>query len=210
MLAFMSDARDRLVEVTARIFAEAGYHGTTTRRIAQEADVNEVTLFRHFGSKEALIREALRTAALRTRASLDPESTDPAAELHRWALAAFHHFYERKDLVRRVMGEMVERPEIAPSVCEDTNAECSQLERFFTRLQERGLARGDVPARAAAGMLLGALISNALWRDFLPQVPEPAENVRLYVDLVLKGIGLDTAAPASKRSGGRTAGNPKP
>ena len=58
-----SDTRDRLIDVTARLFAEAGYHGTTTRRIAQEADLNEVTVFRHFGSKDALIREALRVVA---------------------------------------------------------------------------------------------------------------------------------------------------
>src|SRR5688572_460094 len=62
------DTRDRLLDVTATIFAEAGYHGTTTRRIAQEADVNEVTIFRHFGSKDALIREALRATNRQRRA----------------------------------------------------------------------------------------------------------------------------------------------
>ena len=56
----MADTHDRILEVTARMFAGAGYHGTTTRRIAQEADLNEVTVFRHFGSKDALIREALQ------------------------------------------------------------------------------------------------------------------------------------------------------
>ena len=34
------DAREKLLEVAARVYAEAGYRGTTTRRIAQEADLN--------------------------------------------------------------------------------------------------------------------------------------------------------------------------
>ena len=54
-----SDSRDRIIRAAVDVFAEAGYRGATTRRIAQQAGVNEVTLFRHFGSKEELIEEAL-------------------------------------------------------------------------------------------------------------------------------------------------------
>ena len=49
----MSTKKD-LLEVTARLFASHGWRGTTTRRIAEEAGVNEVTVFRLFKSKEAL------------------------------------------------------------------------------------------------------------------------------------------------------------
>jgi AcrR family transcriptional regulator len=58
--------RDQLLEAAARLYAETGYRGTTTRRIALQAGVNEITLFRHFGSKEALMREAIARAR-RTR-----------------------------------------------------------------------------------------------------------------------------------------------
>ena len=33
-----------------------GYKGTTTKTIAQEAGVNELTIFRHFGTKEGILR----------------------------------------------------------------------------------------------------------------------------------------------------------
>ena len=57
----MSDpTRTQLLEAAARIYSEAGFRGATTRRIADEAGVNEVTLFRLFGSKGALIAEAVR------------------------------------------------------------------------------------------------------------------------------------------------------
>ena len=199
-----SDTRDRLIDVTARIFAEAGYHGTTTRRIAQEADLNEVTVFRHFGSKDALIREALRVVARDRRPMLDIAAADPIAELNRWALACFTHFYDHRNLIRRMIGEMVERPEIAPGLCEDTNEEFFQLRRFLEALKERGDARADVPSDAAAGMLIGALLSNALWRDLLPDMPPPEENVRLYVELLLRAVGADrrkAPRPTAKRAG---------
>ena len=53
------NVRDQLLAAAARVYAEAGYRGATTRRIALAAGVNEITLFRHFGSKDALLREAI-------------------------------------------------------------------------------------------------------------------------------------------------------
>jgi AcrR family transcriptional regulator len=38
--------------------AEKGYDGTTTKEIALAAGVNEVTLFRHFGTKQKLLEAA--------------------------------------------------------------------------------------------------------------------------------------------------------
>ena len=52
--------RERLIVAAARVYAAAGFRGATTRRIAEVAGVNEVTIFRTFGSKAALIEEALR------------------------------------------------------------------------------------------------------------------------------------------------------
>ncbi|MBW5449266.1 TetR family transcriptional regulator [Cohnella sp. CFH 77786] len=40
------------------LMAEKGYDGTTTKEIAAAAGVNEVTLFRHFGTKENLLKTA--------------------------------------------------------------------------------------------------------------------------------------------------------
>src|SRR5580658_6996329 len=48
-------ACERLLEAAARIFARDGLSGATTREIARAAGVNEVTLFRHFHTKENLV-----------------------------------------------------------------------------------------------------------------------------------------------------------
>jgi AcrR family transcriptional regulator len=50
--------KDKLLLSAIDIMSEKGYAATTTKEIALEAGVNEVTLFRHFGTKEGLVRAA--------------------------------------------------------------------------------------------------------------------------------------------------------
>ena len=191
------DAREKLLEVAARVYAESGYRGTTTRRIAQEADLNEVTLFRHFGSKDALIREAIERADRQSRELLDPSAADPIAELHRWALAAFQRFYRQKNLIRQVLGDIVERPEIAPSVCDETTtAEFDQLIMFLRQLERRGIVHIGDPMllEASAAMLVHALLSHALWRDLVPDMPAPEDCTRLFVEVLLRAVGARATA----------------
>lgn len=50
-----TDTRQRIITAAMRLFGRQGYSQTSTRQIAAEAGVNEVTLFRHFGSKKGLL-----------------------------------------------------------------------------------------------------------------------------------------------------------
>ena len=77
----VTDTHRRLLEAAARVFARRGLEGATTREIAREAKVNEVTLFRHFQSKENLLSAVLqRTFAPPEDASPEnkPTSATPA------------------------------------------------------------------------------------------------------------------------------------
>ncbi|MFC7618804.1 helix-turn-helix domain-containing protein [Microlunatus sp. GCM10028923] len=49
--------RSALLEAAAELFLERGFDATTTRQIADRAGVSEMTLFRHFPTKEALLLE---------------------------------------------------------------------------------------------------------------------------------------------------------
>lgn len=51
--------REKILEAALLLFSRKGYLGATTREIAAESGVAEVTLFRHFSSKEALLEQAL-------------------------------------------------------------------------------------------------------------------------------------------------------
>lgn len=53
------EARRLLLDAARDLFARRDYRSTTTREIAEAAGVSEYLLFRHFGSKAGLFREAL-------------------------------------------------------------------------------------------------------------------------------------------------------
>jgi len=56
----MTETEDRILDAALKVFASEGYAGATTRKIAQEANVSEMTLFRKFQSKENLLKEVLQ------------------------------------------------------------------------------------------------------------------------------------------------------
>ena len=53
------EVRSRLLTAAREVFAERGYAGASTKEIARRAEVTEVLLFRHFGSKAGLFDEAV-------------------------------------------------------------------------------------------------------------------------------------------------------
>jgi TetR/AcrR family transcriptional regulator, cholesterol catabolism regulator len=57
----VSQRRQELLELSARLFAERGYGATTVRDIADEAGILSGSLYHHFPSKEAIVDEILST-----------------------------------------------------------------------------------------------------------------------------------------------------
>lgn len=190
----MSDVREKILAAAARVYAESGFRGTTTRRISEVAGVSEITLFRHFGSKDALISAALQQFRHHARPLVTlGEPQKPAEELHAWAWQLFQHWYEARHLISRVMGDLVEHPQIAPAICEEPSCEHAMVTRYLARMQELGLASADFVPDAAAGLLLGAIFTHAVWRDHFaplaPDLPPPEEVIGSYVQLTLRSIG---------------------
>ena len=188
----MTDIREKLLEATAQVFAKLGYLGCTTRRVAQEAGVNEVTLFRHFGSKDTLIREALAHVERTTVAALPADPKDPAGELLAWAHQVYANLSAQRVLIRRVLGETVERPEISPVVCEGAQGEHHCLRRYLEEVRCRRLAGADFDAEHVSSMLLGALFADAMMRDMMPPSFSVDDMLRAYVRQTLVVIGAVT------------------
>lgn len=199
------DSRTRIVEAALRVFAETGYRGATTRRIAQEADVNEVTLFRHFGSKEELIRAALEHTASQEEAQLPAVPQRPYAELTQWAREHYRKLSLRAPIIRTCLGESTEHPEMMERVSEGPVRVGSELRRYFQQLLEHGEASGAVDAEVAASMLMSALFTDAISRDIMPRLyryPREEAPAR-YAEFALRALGV---VPEGG-SGGGVSGN---
>ena len=55
-MKYNNETSEKIMKVALRLFSEKGYYPTTTKQIAEEAGVNELTIFRHFGSKGNLFQ----------------------------------------------------------------------------------------------------------------------------------------------------------
>lgn len=65
-----AESRARILRVATALFAERGFHGTSTREIAAAAGLNVATVNYHVGGKEALYRAVFERIAREERALL--------------------------------------------------------------------------------------------------------------------------------------------
>lgn len=191
------DHRQRILHAAARVYTQHGWRGATTRRIAEEAGVNEVTLFRQFGSKNALLdlmmHECTRTEQ---EATFPHEPIYPEQELLDWVTAHHTALVGTRAIVRQMMSDAEHRPDAAGCATHGASAAMAQLREYVVRLRRHGwiTESGEVsPAevRAAVTMLMGAVFADAMNRDMMPTMftqPVP-ETLRAYVRICLRGVG---------------------
>ena len=67
----MSTIEEKILKATLTVLSREGYDKATTRKIAAEAEVCELTLFRKFKNKENLVREAYKQSLKRTIGDMD-------------------------------------------------------------------------------------------------------------------------------------------
>ena len=197
-------SRQKLLDAAARVYAEHGFRGATTRRIADVAGVNEVTLFRLFRSKSALIDEALRShVATGAVLTLPDVPAEPQRELAEWCAGQLEHLRAKRSLIRTTMGELEERPDLAPCIVEAPTNAFRQLRAYAVRLRRtRGATADARETMAAVAMLSGALFADAMGREMMPDLyPQPESRApALYARLFLRALGVPEEAQRAKRS----------
>lgn len=195
--------RQRILDAAARVYGEAGFRGATTRRIAAEAGVNEVTLFRIFGSKASLLAEAVQCCASPAEATpfLPDEPRDPERELAVWATQHLAHLHRNAPLIRTMLGELEEHPDMASTVSVAPRRAHKLLRDYLGRLRRGGWIDADVSIPAAASMLVGTLFADVMGRALMPDLlPQPEQGAaRQYVRLFVGAIGLRTPANAPRK-----------
>ena len=187
------NVRDQLLEAAVRVYAEAGYRGATTRRIAFEAGVNEITLFRHFGSKDVLIREAIARSQQATAIRLPETPVQPLRELCDYARAHLAEMRTRRALIRTCMGEFEEHPDVIAPENSPVAQAAKALARYIARLRELGMATARFDESVAATMLMGILFADAMGRDIMRDMfpTSPEDALREYLRIFLRGLGAD-------------------
>lgn len=189
------DTRGRILDAALTAFAERGYAGATTREMARRAGVNEVTLFRRFGSKKALfaavVSERFPLAQISQRVSVD-EDVPIEALLIGNAKAVLSVLRSNRHMFMMILGDVWRSP-IAREAVRESGIEkgVELVEGLMEALMAQGrLANGD--PEVAARALVGMVQSYFLTRDLLAGgSPGPAEDERMltgFVQIFLDGV----------------------
>jgi AcrR family transcriptional regulator len=185
--------RERILTATREVIGRKGKRGATTREIADVAGVNEATLFRHFGTKEALLVAcAQHFCGHLELADLAATRTGPVAvDLLALARLMFARFEALGDMIRWSLVEQDYDQDIfAETAWRPQLAILAVLTEFMRRRVEAGELRGE-PQKLAT-VFLGLVFMHALGRKKFPDSPlhrgDPDEALRYYIDVFLNGV----------------------
>jgi AcrR family transcriptional regulator len=189
------ERREAIVRAVRAVFADKGFHGTTTRELAEAAGVSEALLFKHFPSKEALYAamhsSCCQQAAGEGRALMDlePSTSSLVLLVHflvaRLGLGRTPHGGPADDTMHRlVLRSLMEDGEFARVFLERMTA------TWVPKVEEclkAAAAAGDVvdtPVLPSLRALFAQHLAAMLMVHRLP--PSPAVNYRVSADRLLE------------------------
>ena len=190
-------ARDRLLHAAGEVFARDGLEGATTRAIARQAGVNEVTLFRLFRSKEKLLAAVVGQTVAKTRppsAALVSMTGNLRDDLTNYARVYEAMLTENLPLIRALIGEIhrhhTQERKVAECIFRPLRDEL--LERL-KMAQRAGDIRPSLSPAVAADLLGGMIFTGVLRRSSPTKALEYTreEYLRASVETLLRGIQKD-------------------
>jgi AcrR family transcriptional regulator len=189
--------RRLLLDAARSLFARQDYRSTTTREIAQAAGVTEHLLFRNFGSKAALFREALVQPFTgfvddfgRTWQSVVPDETTEEELARHFVGQLYDVFVEHQGLLLTLLAaESLSEEEMADAGIAEIRRALTVLGRISAEgMQMRGLhsEQPDLPAHSTVAMIAGMASLRATF--FGPGQPSREVIVDELVQAVLHGF----------------------
>lgn len=163
-----NSARQRLIQAALELFTAQGVSGTTTRQIAEKAEVNEVTLFRHFGNKHGLLLAVLEeSAAFKNLGESLVLRANPPGNVYQalkdYASDSLHAIEQVPEFVRSVVGEADQYPtENRRALGRGLTEANRYVAEYLATLIERGHLNTYLPAEKLASLLNGMLLGYAV------------------------------------------------
>ncbi|MEC3606417.1 TetR/AcrR family transcriptional regulator [Bacillus glycinifermentans] len=175
--------RERLIQAALTLFKEKGYAAASTRDIAQQAGVNHLTLFRHFGNKRNLFRESViqHVASGDFTSAIEGKlSGNLQEDLALIAQAYLEENLEKDGVFWLYFNEAKQDPEVAELVAEIPRKLHDFLASYFSQLHDRGsISSGNF--QLLARMFFGLLNQYILFRK-LPAFDVTAdENTDAFI-----------------------------
>jgi AcrR family transcriptional regulator len=183
----------RILQAAELVFSRDGFQGATTREIAREAGVNEVTIFRHFHTRKELLGATLERGCAACANLIHPEDIlkgELADCLERFVREMYFVVKQREAIVRAFIGEARLFPEsIRCELKEFMLSRKALIVEVLQRAQELGLVRKSVDVSAAADCIRDSVHSAMLRHTLYHTDPETVDaHLRGVTDILYRGI----------------------
>ncbi|MEH2086691.1 TetR family transcriptional regulator [Nostoc sp.] len=168
MSSQLISTRQRLIQAALELFSAQGVSATTTRQIAEKAEVNEVTLFRNFGNKHGLLLAVLEeSAAFKDLGeSLVRRATPPGnvyQALKDYASDTLHTLERVPEFVRSVVGEADQFPaENRRALGRGVTEANRYVAQYLATVIQQGHLNTYLPAEKLASLLNGMILGYAV------------------------------------------------
>ncbi|WP_013322329.1 TetR/AcrR family transcriptional regulator [Gloeothece verrucosa] len=189
-----TQTRDRLIKAAIEVFAAEGITGATTREIARVAEVSEVTLFRHFPSKEQLlatVAEQIKTLEIQALSQQEEWTQDLWRDLLHYAQLYDQMIEKYEALIRMFIGEAKRHPQEALQVFQQSILPLREkLIKYLQNGIERGTVRSDLECPLAVDQFTGMLLAGMLRRHVssIPRDYTPEHYLEACVELFVRNI----------------------
>ncbi len=160
--------RQRLINAARSLFAAQGVTETTTKQVAELAEVNEVTLFRHFGNKHGLLLAVISESPVfqELDESLKIQASQPASvhqALKNYCEDRLQALEKVPDLVRSVVGEAGNYPlENRQALGRSLTQANHYVAEYLATVMEREQLHTHLPAENLASLLNSMLVGYAV------------------------------------------------
>jgi AcrR family transcriptional regulator len=172
----------KLVQAAIETINDFGIDGATSKRIAERAGVAELTLFRLFGNKAALIEAALQSESGVLEKSATEYTGDLEDDLLRLVTAFIGLAQQQGRMLVTIYAEAARRPELQDLLTTQANHFKNVID-LIKRYQKAGRLRKASPTTATV-TLLGPVILAGLLKNANPDLlewPEPLEIVQTFL-----------------------------
>jgi AcrR family transcriptional regulator len=186
--------RQRLMDAARAEFGEKGIECATTRGIAERAGCNEVTLFRHFESKQKLLGFVVRETSEEFREICEApgEMTgDLRKDLGRFARVHNESLERCEGMARALIGEGRRQPMLVKELIGDVLDPFHQsIARYLKAGIRAGRLRADLKVVAFAELFTATLMGGMLRRTSGLSKLKAENWLRETVDLFARGIEI--------------------
>jgi len=193
----MTEKQICIIQAAIELFSEKGYASTSTKEIAQKADVAEGTIFKHYKTKQELMLSICKMMVHNMAFSLLSTGLDELFEQPYETLEDFMKAFmaNRLGLVQHaipmfklLIQEMPFQPEIRELF--NGNIENLPLMNGLERLRKQGLIV-DVPTRELSKLLLSSFFGFTSTRFIL--LPEyfagdMEEDLKQFIGFMVRGL----------------------